>query len=444
MRYICVALVLAELLSSVRLSASDSQISNGIRYVASFAAGGKGTQREPWTGWEAAVTQTPCSPGSIVHFNTGYYTTTQLLNLRVCPITIEGEGSRTTTIVFTAHPARLVFNGVAFGGAIRSIGFQQTDANTDTVEVRGMTGFRMDDVFIQGSYNNQNRGSARGLLIGSGTNSSSFRNVHVFDFPGDCTYIDAETAGNNTFSTLWNQGCGGYHLHLTRQTNRATGGGWFFFDAQSLGVPHWETLGAFNFDSPVKITTQAVGVWCMQCVSDGITSGDGFRVHNLPWIYLTQSWIKSLAPPEQGGTAISFDGAYHAVVEGGFAQSSSNLGVINLLNGAGDITVRNVLISDPTTGAYAIHSDDSRKSGNSFSDNQVTTGLFCDNAASAGLTGPVLAGGTPGALAGQLAMGTNSVTTASPGGEGSLPGTVLGYLVWNLGGRVIKIPYYAN
>jgi hypothetical protein len=436
--------LLQGLLVQASLLAGDSQSVNGVRYASAFATKGKGSQKEPWSGWEGAVTQAPCSPGSIVHFSAGYYLTTQFLDQRLCPIAIEGEGSRTTTIVFAGHPGGLAFNGVAWGGAIRSIGFQQMDANTDAVEVKAMTGFRMDDVFIQGNYDNKNRGRARGLLITAGTNGSFFSKVHVFNFPGDCTYIDAEKSGNNTFYSLWNQGCGGYHLHMTRQTNRPTGGGWFFFDAQSLGVPHWETLGAFNFDSAVKLTTQSVGVWCMQCVSDGITAGDGFRVHNIAWVYLTQSWIKSLAPPEEGGTAITFDGVYSAIVDGGFAQSASNLGVINLLNGAGTITVRHVLIADSTPDSYAIHSDDSRKSGNSFSDNQVATRLLCDNLATAGLTGPVVAGGTGPAKAGELAMGVNSATTASPGGEGSLPGKVLGYLVWNLGGRVIKIPYYAN
>jgi hypothetical protein len=443
MRYFCFAMVLRALLVPMSLPASDLQIVNGIRYATSFATGGKGTQKEPWSGWEAAITQAPCSPGSIVHLNSGYYATTLQLNLRGCPITIEGEGSRTTTIVFTTHPAGLAFSGT-IGAAIRSIGFQQTDANSDALEVTRMAGFRMDDVFIQGSYNNANQGSARGLVIGPGTTASFFRNVHVFNFPGDCTNIDAETAGNNTFFSLWNQGCGGYHLHMTRQTNKPTGGGWYFYDAQCLGVPGWKTLGAFNFDSAVKITGQQIGVWCMQCVSDGNSSGDGFRVHNFAWVYLTQSWIKSLAPPEQGGTAITFDGVFSAVVDGGFAQSASKLGVVNLLNGAGAITVRHMMISDPVPNSYAIHSDASPKSGNSFADNQVATQLFCDNVATAGLTGPVLAGGTPTAQAGQLAMGTNSASTASPGGKGSLPGTIMGYLVWNLGGTVIKIPYYAN
>jgi hypothetical protein len=35
-------------------------------------------------------------------------------------------------------------------------------------------------------------------------------------------------------------------------------------------------------------------------------------------------------------------------------------------------------------------------------------------------------------------MGTNRATTANPGGKGDLPATILGYLVWNLGGTVIK------
>jgi hypothetical protein len=51
---------------------------------------------------------------------------------------------------------------------------------------------------------------------------------------------------------------------------------------------------------------------------------------------------------------------------------------------------------------------------------------------------------TATASAGQLAFGTTTAATATAGAAGALPLQVLGYLVANLGGTAIKIPYYAN
>lgn len=50
---------------------------------------------------------------------------------------------------------------------------------------------------------------------------------------------------------------------------------------------------------------------------------------------------------------------------------------------------------------------------------------------------------TATATAGQLAFGTTTAATATAGASGALPLQVLGYLVANLGGTNIKIPYYA-
>jgi len=50
---------------------------------------------------------------------------------------------------------------------------------------------------------------------------------------------------------------------------------------------------------------------------------------------------------------------------------------------------------------------------------------------------------TATATAGQLAFGTTTAATATAGAAGALPLQVLGYLVANLGGTNIKIPYYA-
>lgn len=51
---------------------------------------------------------------------------------------------------------------------------------------------------------------------------------------------------------------------------------------------------------------------------------------------------------------------------------------------------------------------------------------------------------TSAASAGQLAFGTTTATSATAGANGAPPAQVLGYLVANLGGTTIKLPYYSN
>jgi len=51
-------------------------------------------------------------------------------------------------------------------------------------------------------------------------------------------------------------------------------------------------------------------------------------------------------------------------------------------------------------------------------------------------------GATPGGVAGLLSIGTSTDTSATAGTNGDVPVQVAGYLTWNLGTSVIKIPYY--
>jgi hypothetical protein len=56
-------------------------------------------------------------------------------------------------------------------------------------------------------------------------------------------------------------------------------------------------------------------------------------------------------------------------------------------------------------------------------------------------TGLTILGATPTAPASQLGVGATTATTATSGSE-TLPAQPAGFLVMNLGGTVIKIPYY--
>ena len=53
-------------------------------------------------------------------------------------------------------------------------------------------------------------------------------------------------------------------------------------------------------------------------------------------------------------------------------------------------------------------------------------------------------GVTPAVAAGKIGIGTTTATTATAGGTASLPSTVLGFLVLNIGGVNVKVPYYSN
>lgn len=62
--------------------------------------------------------------------------------------------------------------------------------------------------------------------------------------------------------------------------------------------------------------------------------------------------------------------------------------------------------------------------------------------ATIGLPTAKLSAATPTVTAGQLGIGTTTAASATAGAA-ALPANPLGFLVMNLGGTVIKIPYYS-
>ena len=54
-----------------------------------------------------------------------------------------------------------------------------------------------------------------------------------------------------------------------------------------------------------------------------------------------------------------------------------------------------------------------------------------------------LSGATPTVASGQIGIGASTSTTATAGGGASLPATVAGFLEVNLGGTMVKVPYYS-
>jgi hypothetical protein len=58
--------------------------------------------------------------------------------------------------------------------------------------------------------------------------------------------------------------------------------------------------------------------------------------------------------------------------------------------------------------------------------------------------GFIVSGGIPRTLVGgEVGMTGNTAGTATPGGGQAVPGTVLGYILGNVGGTTVKIPYFA-
>lgn len=55
---------------------------------------------------------------------------------------------------------------------------------------------------------------------------------------------------------------------------------------------------------------------------------------------------------------------------------------------------------------------------------------------------PTITGTAPTVAAGQLGLGSTSAAHATAGGIEALPATVLGYLVFNIAGATIHVPYY--
>jgi hypothetical protein len=72
-----------------------------------------------------------------------------------------------------------------------------------------------------------------------------------------------------------------------------------------------------------------------------------------------------------------------------------------------------------------------------------STGFVVDHSGNETALTNTVTGATPTVSAGQLAMGTTTATSATAGSSGDVPAQVLGYLVMNLGGTAIKVPYYA-
>jgi hypothetical protein len=56
----------------------------------------------------------------------------------------------------------------------------------------------------------------------------------------------------------------------------------------------------------------------------------------------------------------------------------------------------------------------------------------------------ILSAAAPAAGAGQVALGATTATAATAGAHGAAPNQVAGYLVANVAGTTVKIPYYAN
>jgi len=123
--------------------------------VAAYASSGSGTQVDPWTGWDVAITWTG---NRAYYFRPGYFLLTTTLALPNNYTHLFGAGIRTAIIDFepTANDTALYFaNGASSvwrcsvqGLTLRSDDATWTKVGIDLVDVRG---FVLRDVEINGS-----------------------------------------------------------------------------------------------------------------------------------------------------------------------------------------------------------------------------------------------------------------------------------------------------
>ena len=58
--------------------------------------------------------------------------------------------------------------------------------------------------------------------------------------------------------------------------------------------------------------------------------------------------------------------------------------------------------------------------------------------------GEILTAAAPTVSAGQVGLGSTTATSATAGSNGAVPAQVAGYIIANVGGTTVKIPYFNN
>jgi hypothetical protein len=297
----------------------------------------------------------------------GYYTTSSNFNFSnscINQITISGSGIESTFITFTGSgtPA-LNWQGATVGGGLKDINIKITSASVDAVNVNGIAQFIMRDVLLTGPYTGTgnavgcfaDNAKGCGLHVTAGTNASYFEKITSLEFAGDGINIDAETSGGNVFRTVIGQGDGGWNWNIHRLDNAFSGGPIYCYDCQGLGIQSVPTSGGFNITSGVLLTTQAFGLWCFECVTDGMnvpSTAVGVNASLVSLIFFSNSWIKTLST---AGAAMVFSAVQNVQFNGGFIQNGgTGVSPISVSSGASGIKFLNTLISN-TSATTAVH-----------------------------------------------------------------------------------------
>jgi hypothetical protein len=186
------------------------------------------------------------------------------------------------------------------------------------------------------------------------------------------------------------------------------------------GVPSGPALGVDTITQTLYVSNPQSGTWQQASVSGSSLSGSGNSVAlSTAGINLTDSkGNKILLIPNVG------------VVIGSLASSTAFIELFDLNSNNLQIggTTNNWVIANGTNGALI--------------QNPVGGNTVQIHGAAITLDGPTtLTSATPTVSSGQLGIGTTTATTATAGAQ-TLPAQPAGFLVLNLGGTAIKVPYY--
>jgi hypothetical protein len=167
----------------------------------------------------------------------------------------------------------------------------------------------------------------------------------------------------------------------------------------------------------------------------------------------------------EGGTGVAATtqaqarGGIGAAASGNNADITELTGIPNVTLGPNSLAMLNGINQSQLTAAMlTVASVLAPSSGGApgtlfLGDGNQFVGVQCPLSVSQGMTldgGAIVntlliqsAGATPTAGAGEVAFGSQTSPSATPGGGQVPPATVLGYLIGNVAGAIVKFPYYA-
>jgi hypothetical protein len=105
--------------------------------------------------------------------------------------------------------------------------------------------------------------------------------------------------------------------------------------------------------------------------------------------------------------------------------------------------IQQALAGGGTTALIYVDSTDAVLVGSGVTVKLGSANFFVDTAGKLTAANAVLTAAAPTVAAAQVGLGSTTATSASAGANGDVPAQVLGYIIANVAGTTVKIPYYA-